>query len=281
VFDKTGTLTLGKPTLTSTHSQEQLQLAASLAVHSKHPLSQALVKAYSGSLLPLAVSEVQGFGLEAQGVKLGKRSWATTLPDDDANTLELWLAEDAKMPERFTFTDQLRTDAKDIISTLQKAGLHVSLLSGDRAEVTKAIAENLGIYSYEAALSPVQKTEKIAALKAAGAQVLMVGDGLNDAPSLSSASVSMSPASAMDITQNAADIVFQGDRLQPVLTAWRTATFSQRLVKQNFVLAIAYNVIAIPLAVAGYVTPLIAAIAMASSSLLVIANAMRLNMRPI
>ena len=279
VFDKTGTLTLGKPTLTSTHSSEQLQLAASLAVHSKHPLSQAIMKAYTGALLPLTVSEVQGCGLEAAGVKLGKRSWATSLPDDLENTLELWLAEDYKQPIRFTFADQLRADAKDVIVALQSAGIKTVLLSGDRQEVTKDIAATLGIDAFEGALSPVQKTEKIAALKASGAHVLMVGDGLNDAPSLSSATISMSPASAMDITQNAADIVFQGDKLQPVLTALNIAKFSQTLVKQNFALAILYNVIAIPMAVAGQVTPLIAAIAMSSSSLLVIANAMRLNAR--
>lgn len=279
VFDKTGTLTLGKPTLTSTHSNEQLQLAASLAAHSKHPLSQAIAKAYAGTLLPLTVSEVQGFGLEAAGVKLGKRSWATSLPEDAENTLELWLAEDGRQPIRFTFADQLREDAKDIITALHSAGIKTSLLSGDRQEVTKNIAAVLGIETYEGALSPVQKTERIAALKAGGANVLMVGDGLNDAPSLASATISMSPASAMDITQNAADIVFQGDTLQPVLTALSTAKFSQTLVKQNFAVAILYNVIAIPLAVAGMVTPLIAAIAMSSSSLLVIANAMRLNAR--
>lgn len=279
VFDKTGTLTLGKATLTSVHSPECLRLAASLAARSRHPLSQAVCHAYTGELLPLEVREVPGCGLEAGGVRLGKRSWATELADDGGNALELWLAEAGKPPVRFTFADQLREDAGRVVATLQAAGIQTLLLSGDRPEVTRDIAKELGISAFEGGLSPVEKTQKIAALKAGGAQVLMVGDGLNDAPSLSSASISMSPASAMDITQNAADIVFQGDRLQPVLTAWGIAKFSQILVKQNFALAILYNVIAIPMAVAGMVTPLIAAIAMSSSSLLVIANAMRLNGR--
>ncbi|MCE2926248.1 MAG: cadmium-translocating P-type ATPase [Rickettsiales bacterium] len=279
VFDKTGTLTLGKPTLTSSHSQEQLQLAASLSINSKHPLSQALVRACPNITPMMNVREVQGYGLEAAGVKLGKRSWATNLTDDSDNTLELWLAEERKHYVRFTFADELRADAKEVIDALQSFGIKTLLLSGDRIEVTKNIAEKLGITAFEGALTPVEKTQRIAALKAHGANVLMVGDGLNDAPSLSSATVSMSPATAMDITQSAADIVFQGNTLQPVLTALNTAKLSQILVKQNFLLAIGYNVIAIPLAVAGYVTPLIAAIAMSSSSLLVIANAMRLNAR--
>jgi Cu2+-exporting ATPase len=279
VFDKTGTLTLGKPTLTSSHTHEQLQRAASLAAHSKHPLSQALVKAYQGTLLPLNVQEVQGCGLMSTGVKLGKRSWATQLPEGTDPSLELWLAEEGQQPVRFTFADQLREDAHDVVAALQSAGIKTLLLSGDRQEVTRESAKTLHIETFEGALSPIQKTEKIAALKASGAHVLMVGDGLNDAPSVSSATISMSPASGMDITQNAADIVFQGDKLAPVMTAWRTAQFSQILVRQNFWLAIGYNIIAIPLAVAGYVTPLIAAIAMSSSSLLVIGNAMRLNTR--
>ncbi len=256
---------------------EDLQLAASLAAHSKHPLSQALTHAYTGVRLPLVVREIQGCGLEAPGVKLGKRSWASNLPDDAENILELWLVEEGKSPVRFTFADQLRVDAKETIARLHAGKITTLLLSGDRQEITRETATTLGIAHFEGALSPVEKTERIAALKAGAANVLMVGDGLNDAPSLASATISMSPASAMDITQNAADIVFQGDKLQPILTAWETAKFSQRLVKQNFALAILYNVIAIPLAVAGMVTPLIAAIAMSSSSLLVIANAMRLN----
>ena len=318
VFDKTGTLTMGRPALVSiagsvdpaSHEPanavlhyegsslsreqlKQLQLAASLAAHSKHPLSQAIVKSYSGELLPLEVKEVPGCGLEADGVKLGKRDWVlSSFPRKwesrhqqeldprfrgDDTTLELWLAESDRAPVRFTFSDKLRADAQNVVSTLSGAQIKTSLLSGDRLEVTQAVAGELGIHSFEAGLSPLEKTEKIAALKALGANVLMVGDGLNDAPSLAVASVSMSPASGMDITQNAADMVFQGEKLQPVITAWRTAKFSQKLVKQNFWLAILYNVVAIPLAVAGMVTPLVAAIAMSSSSLLVIANAMRLK----
>lgn len=178
---------------------------------------------------------------------------------------------------QFTFADALRSDAAAVIAAFSARGIRTHLLSGDREEVTRTIAETLAITEYAGALTPLEKTERIAALKAGGAQVLMVGDGLNDAPALAAATVSMSPTSAMDITQNAADIVFQGETLQPVLTALTTAQFSQRLVKENFALAILYNVVAIPLAVAGYVTPLIAAIAMSSSSLLVIANAMRLT----
>jgi Cu2+-exporting ATPase len=281
VFDKTGTLTLGKPELLRPehYDQETLQLAASLASQSRHPLSQAIARAYHGELVPIEVKEVQGYGLETDGIRLGKRGWATDNANSADNVLELWLSVANRPPVRFTFADQLRPDAAEVIATLQTAGIETLLLSGDRQEVAQDIAEKVGIAQYEGALTPLQKTEKIVALKAGGAKVLMVGDGLNDAPSLSSATISMSPASAMDITQNAADIVFQGNHLQPILTAWRTATFSQRLVKQNFALAIWYNVIAIPLAVAGYVTPLIAAIAMSSSSLLVIANAMRLTMR--
>ena len=124
-----------------------------------------------------------------------------------------------------------------------------------------------------------QTLDRIEQLKEAGARVLVVGDGLNDAPSLACATVSISPASAMDITQNVADIVYQSNKLQPILTSWNIARASQKLVRQNFALSIGYNIIAIPLAVAGFVTPLVAAIAMSSSSLLVVANALRLSFK--
>ena len=280
VFDKTGTLTLGKPELLNAgqYTAEQLQHAASLAAHSKHPLSQALVRAYTGPLLPLAVEEVPGCGLVAPTIRLGKADWCGVTHSVEDTSLELWLVVDGAPSVRFTFADQLRSDAHEVMVGLQKQGIDCELISGDRAEVVASIAQQVGIVHAMAGLSPIDKCGRLAELKKNGAQVLMVGDGLNDAPSLASASVSMSPASAMDITQNAADIVFQGDRLRPILTAWRVAKFSQTLVRENFALAILYNVVAIPLAVAGFVTPLIAAIAMSSSSLVVIGNAMRLNL---
>jgi Cu2+-exporting ATPase len=286
VFDKTGTLTVGRPALQNAEYKIQdsdLQLAASLAAHSKHPLSQAIVRAYTGTLLPIAAKEIAGCGIEAEGVRLGKRIWAVKELDSQLHegdsSLELWLHQPNRQPVRFTFADELRSDAKTVISALQSAHIQTELLSGDRAEVVVKVASEVGISNAFAALSPLDKCERLEQLKTSGAHVLMVGDGLNDAPSLASAYVSMSPASAMDITQNAADIVFQGDKLAPVITAWQVARFSKKLVRENFVLAIIYNIIAIPLAVAGMVTPLIAAIAMSSSSLLVIANAMRLNWR--
>lgn len=282
-FDKTGTLTLGKPELLGDYPAIQLQLAASMAAHSRHPLSQAIARAYKGRLLALEVKEIPGCGLEAnyegKHVRLGRSDWCGITHSSHDNQLELWLFIQGQTSIRFTFADRLREDAVAVVGKLKSMGLQTSLLSGDRQEVVFGVAKQTGVSEALARLSPLEKCDFLQARASRGARVLMVGDGLNDAPSLASAYVSMSPASGMDITQSAADIVFQGDRLKPVLNALSTATFSQTLVKQNFVLAILYNAIAIPAAVAGYVTPLVAAIAMSSSSLIVIANAMRLNFR--
>lgn len=284
VFDKTGTLTEGKPKLQNSQDYPiaSLRLAASMAAHSNHPLSKALSAAYQGQLEILPeVQEISGHGLQSffngKKVQLGKQDWCVpNAPAATDNALELWLAVEEKEPIRFIFADILREDATDIISYLNQAGIHCTLLSGDREAVVQQISAELGIQDFKAALTPSQKVNYIEQLKQQY-HVLMVGDGLNDAPALVAAHVSMSPSSALDMTQNAADIVFQGKKLAPVLIAWRTAKFSVQLVKENFWLAILYNVIAIPLAIAGYVTPLIAAIAMSSSSLIVIANSMRLN----
>jgi Cu2+-exporting ATPase len=148
-------------------------------------------------------------------------------------------------------------------------------MSGDRAEAVAPIAAALGISSWQAGLKPADKIAALDALKAAGRRVLMVGDGLNDAPALGAAHASLSPISAVDLAQAQADAVFLGERLQPVVAALAIARRSRRLMLQNLSLAVIYNAVAVPIAIAGLVTPLIAAVAMSGSSLLVTLNALR------
>jgi Cu2+-exporting ATPase len=284
IFDKTGTLTIGQPELENAAEipSEDLQLAASLAGQSHHPLSKAIARSWQGSFLDLpAVQEVPGKGLEVdlgQGrVRLGSRAWCGDAGAAASEAQEIWLQKPDGKKVRFALRDRLRSDAAEAISRLKALSLTPVLLSGDRQDVARSVAIDLGIEMYDGELSPIDKYNRMEGLKKAGHKILMVGDGLNDAPTLVGANVSMSPSTAIDMAQNAADIVFMGEKLAPVAQAYQTATFSQKLVKENFVLAILYNVVAVPLAIAGFVTPLIAAIAMSSSSLIVILNSFRLS----
>jgi Cu2+-exporting ATPase len=175
------------------------------------------------------------------------------------------------------FRDALRPHAGASIDRLRRLGMEIRILSGDGREAVAAAAEALGVEEWLAEQTPSDKLAAIAALGAAGHRVLMVGDGLNDAPALAAGHASMAPASASDVGQTAADLVFMGDSLAAVPEAVRLARRSGRAVVQNFVLAIGYNLVAVPLAVLGHATPLIAAIAMSTSSLIVVANALRLR----
>ena len=190
---------------------------------------------------------------------------------------ELWLTRPNYPPVRFAFDEVLRADAAATVTRLRALGLDVRLLSGDHTASVERVAATLGIAIWQAAQTPVQKVAAIEALRAAGHSVLMVGDGLNDSPSLAAASVSASPASAADISQTVADVVFQGKHLAPVALLITIARRSQRVMRGNLALAIGYNALMVPLAVAGYVTPWLAAAAMSSSSLLVMANSFRLR----
>lgn len=286
VFDKTGTLTKGSPRLANPAEigSRNMQIAASMAAYSRHPLAKCLHRMYGGKFLPLAVTESPGEGLETRledgkSVRLGKRAWAAPRAEAVGEGMELWLAIEGEAPARFAFEDDLRADARDVIATLKRDGYEMSLLSGDREDIAKAVATELGIESFRARVTPLDKIMAVEELKRQGKRVLMVGDGLNDAPALAAADVSMSPSSALDIAQNAADIVFQGDKLAPVAQALAIAKRAHRLVKQNFVLSLVYNLLAVPLAMAGLVTPLIAAVAMSTSSVLVVANAQRISGR--
>jgi Cu2+-exporting ATPase len=280
VFDKTGTLTMGKPELVNHAgiSEEDLSLAASLAGASKHPLARALTRAVQQVPVKAEVSETPGMGLEWNGHRLGNRAWCGVAEPGGGDEPEIWLRKPTGSPVRFVFRDQVKADAHRVVVHLKRSGKKIELLSGDRESVVKAIACELGINLYHAAQTPAEKVARLEALSASGEKVLMVGDGLNDAPALAAAHASLSPTTAADVSQTAADMVFQGTRLAPVLEALETAIKADELVKQNFALAFFYNAVTIPLAVTGYVTPLIAAIAMSASSLVVIGNALRLTL---
>ncbi|NBC34620.1 MAG: cadmium-translocating P-type ATPase [Alphaproteobacteria bacterium] len=282
VFDKTGTLTVGRPELVRDAGRDAAALhqAAALAGASRHPLARALVRAVPGVPVARGVREEPGRGLalatDEGEVRLGSRAFCGVPESGEEAGAEMWLARPGQAPVRFAFADPLRADAAQVVRDLQAEGKTVSLLSGDRPATVREAAETLGIDDWQAGMTPADKAARLAEMTGAGRQVLMVGDGLNDAPALAAATVSLSPSTAADISQTAADAIFQGERLAPVLEVLDVARRADALVKQNFVLAFGYNIVTVPLAVLGFVTPLIAALAMSASSIVVVGNALRL-----
>jgi Cu2+-exporting ATPase len=285
MFDKTGTLTSTQPRLAVQVDTEAnaLTLAAALAAHSRHPYAQAL--AALGHDRPVVfdgVSELPGSGIEAQRgddvYRLGRPDWALAeralLPSERDATVVL--AINGAPYARFGLDDQLRDGAAEAVAELKGLGAFVEILSGDNGARVQRIARQLGL-TCVAGARPADKIRHVEAFKRAGNKVLMIGDGLNDAPALRTADVSMAPASASDIGRNAADLVFLRESLLAVPQAIAIAKAAGRLVRQNFALSIAYNFVAIPLAVFGGLTPLLAAIAMSLSSITVVLNALRLG----
>jgi P-type Cu2+ transporter len=289
-FDKTGTLTLGKPTLVNADEAgpAAMRIALGIAMGSRHPAAQAIaaVAAQRVSQAPAfdRIEEVPGLGLEAQiggdTYRLGRPDWATGQQARDdasaAGSISV-LARDGEPLAAFVLEDRVRRDARETVYGMRRQGLAVEILSGDRVPVVEDLASRLGIRDFAAGLLPADKVVRVAAHEAAGRKVLMVGDGLNDAPALSAAHVSMAPATAADIGRNAADFVFLNEGLSAVTDALGIARRSRQLIFQNFALAVGYNALAVPVAVLGYVTPLVAAVAMSLSSIIVVANAMRLS----
>ena len=287
VFDKTGTLTSGTPRLVDVAGlpPRAFAIAAAMAALSRHPYSQAIVAEAGRRRVPAMaladVTEHPGAGLEARlgdkVYRLGRSDWA--LADGESRQAGVVLAEEGRPLCRFAFADGLRPGAEEAIAALTASGMAVEIVSGDHAEPVQKLASSLGVPAL-AGVAPSAKVARIAALAAEGHKVLMVGDGLNDTPALAAAHVSMAPASAADIGRNAADIVFLRDDLQAVPQAIEIAREAGGLVRQNLTLAVVYNLLAVPIAVAGQVTPLVAAIAMSASSIIVVANALRLGWRP-
>jgi Cu2+-exporting ATPase len=289
IFDKTGTLTKGEPALVSPLmvSTDTLALAAGLAQASNHPLSRALVReAARRGLTPLAVSgiaEHPGLGLSGtwahEPVKLGSRAWCGMEDGSgDQGLLEFAFRRGARAPVLFHFEDRLRPDAAGTVAELKSMGLSVHLLSGDREAAVRRVAEAVGIDTAVSRASPQAKLAYVDALTQAGKKVLMVGDGINDAPALAAGYTSMAPSSASDIGRTAAETVWMGESAAAVASAIKVSRRTQRIAKENFALAVGYNVLAVPLAMAGFVSPLVAAVAMSTSSIIVIANALRVGL---
>ncbi|NOD65245.1 MULTISPECIES: heavy metal translocating P-type ATPase [unclassified Ruegeria] len=284
VFDKTGTLTSGAPELVNLgeHARAKVEVALALAEASAHPLSVALAKAArEAGIKPAnvrAVVEVPGYGTEGeyrgQRVRLGRAAWVGA---EQGSETCAWLAIGDHAPVAFRFSDALRPGAAEAVDALRAAGKHVVLMSGDSQGAVRALAEKLGITDWIAEALPQDKAQRIQDLSDQGHHVLMVGDGLNDTAALAAAHVSISPASALDAARVASDIVLLGNDLSPIADACDTAVKATKRIRENFRIATVYNVIAVPLAVIGLATPLIAALAMSTSSITVSLNALRLR----
>lgn len=289
IFDKTGTLTKGTPFLVDADGidRDTLAIAAALAIHSRHPYSLALATAGRVLETPpvdlVDVREHPGSGLEGRIgdrlYRLGRTDWALSGRATsflDQHGPEVVLSEGGRLIGAFRFQDELRLGAREALAGLAWQHLPCEIVSGDREEAVRELALVLKV-PHVARVSPRDKVARIASIAATERKVLMVGDGLNDAPALVAAHVSMAPASAADVGRNAADFVFLRESLTAVPQAVAVARQAGRLVRQNLLLAVGYNAIAVPVAIAGQVTPVLAAIAMSLSSIIVVGNALRLG----
>jgi Cu2+-exporting ATPase len=282
VFDKTGTLTLPEPRVVNAVAidAELLQMAARLALSSRHPLAAALARESASHIPYDVVTEEPGQGVRAMlgGIeaRLGSAAFCGVAPADvgKPGASYIYFVYGSRAAT-VVIAQKLRPDAVEVVRTLRKRGLALHILSGDRAAAVRPVAEALGIGKWLADVKPAEKIAYIEALKLQGHRVLMVGDGLNDAPALAAATVSLSPIAAADVTQAQANAVFLGERLKPVLDALVVARRARALMKENLLFAAIYNMIAVPVAIAGAVTPLIAALAMSGSSMMVTLNALR------
>ncbi len=285
VFDKTGTLTLPEPCVdTSAVEPELREMAARLALSSHHPLAASLARQAACRTPYAGAVETAGQGvrtlINGEEARLGGVTFCgladaatqTMAHDGSASFIAFTHAGRHAV---FAVRQSLRADAVAVTKALRECGLDLIILSGDRPSAVLPVANELGIRQWHAGLTPAEKIAVIELMKSQGRRTLMVGDGLNDAPALAAAHVSMSPITAVHLTQAQADAVFLGDRLAPVLNAVAVAGRARTLMRQNLALAVIYNALAVPIAIAGYVTPLIAAAAMSGSSILVTLNALR------
>lgn len=281
IFDKTGTLTLGTPRLVSNDiSSTILADAAQLARASRHPLSRALTVAAGAGPIAADVKERPGLGLEGivngAACRLGSAEWTGASATGHTGAT-LFFARGGEAPVELRFEDDIQSDAATTLERLKAAGMTMEIVSGDRTEAVAEVARSLGIDQWTAGASPQDKVARLEQLQAEGRKVLMVGDGLNDAGALALAHASAAPGGALDVSQSASDAVYSGG-LQPLPLLVKTARTAKSIMVQNFTFAAAYNCVAVPIAILGHATPLVAAIAMSGSSVVVCLNALRINL---
>ena len=291
VFDKTGTLTEGRPVIVATrvldpsYSEAMCrQIAAALESASTHPIAAAF--AFDENSVTVADHQVAvGEGVEGtvDGKRwyLGRRSYvapgAATSAPQEASRTRVFLAVDGRLVASFDLEDKVRDDAANALQQLRSLGPELALASGDGEAPVRRVAEALGIDEYRAGCTPEDKLAYLRERQEQHETIVMVGDGINDAPTLAGADASVAMAEGALLAQTSADLIMLGHSLAPLVTALRTARQTMRIVRQNLAWAIVYNAAAVPLAAFGFVPPWAAAIGMSASSLIVVLNALRLS----
>jgi len=299
VFDKTGTLTRGELRLHHIHvlaeidADRCLALAAALELHSEHPIARAIVAAAPSAIAPAVnVTNTPGSGIDGtvagMALRVGtpafiERNGAIALEAARIEELShagrsiVLLADRERALAAFVLEDSLRPGAAELVADLKQRGKEITLVTGDHAAAARHVAQRLGIEQVLANLAPGDKLAQLQRLQADGAVVAMIGDGVNDAPVLAAAPVSIAMGSAAAVSAAAADMLLLAQDLRPIATALDIARRTATVIRQNLVWAIGYNLLAVPAAAAGYVSPWMAAIGMSASSALVVANALRLT----
>lgn len=293
IFDKTGTLTTGvlrfeeQVNGLKTDAALNRRLAHSLELHSEHPIAKALVSEQIESLSVDKRMNKTGLGIQGdidgETYFIGNPSFIgqyAQIPEHlslDHTVQVVHLARKGQWLAAFAFSDPLKQDALVTVRKMQQRGIDVRILSGDQAPYVQSIANQLGIQQFDAEQLPDNKLQKVKQLQAQGRRVAMVGDGINDAPVLAAADLSISLSMGTDLARAASDFIINGSQLGPILDSMRITTKMMRIIRQNFTWAIAYNIVAVPFSMAGMIQPWLAAIGMSLSSLVVVLNALRLR----
>jgi Cu2+-exporting ATPase len=300
IFDKTGTLTSGQPEVVAIQinpqrpeisEQRALRIAAALEIASAHPIAGAFrwdgAENGTGANKPLVAEKITIHSASGVSGLIAGAAWkigkAGFVPNPSAaatdNDDSIWLADDQGWVARFELQDSLRPDAEFTIQQLKRQGLELAVLSGDSRKAVDRVADRLQISDRAARQTPEMKLARLEELRNSGKHVLMVGDGVNDAPVLAAADVSMTVKGGAELANSAADMILTSESLELVNKAIHAARRTRELVRQNLTWAVMYNASVMPLAVSGMLKPWMAALGMSLSSLLVVANASRLVKR--